>query len=206
MGTTAFSPRATDSPRGWESDQADVSKPQLVRLRDGSNVTVRRTGPGDEAALRSFLSGLCLEAKRLRFFTGAADMNYAAHLGVAADADHYGLIAHDEAGVLAGHVTYVKLDDAHAEVAVEVSDHLHGRGLGTLLIEMLAAVAEQRGITHFDAEVLCENHEMLDVFRDGFNARAMRHEGPEERVEFLTSGWRLARERFAQPKNTSAVS
>jgi hypothetical protein len=76
--------RATDSARGWESDPLDLRKPQLVRLRDGSNVTVRRAGPGDEAALRSFLSGLCLEAKRLRFFTGAADMNYAAHLGVAA--------------------------------------------------------------------------------------------------------------------------
>jgi GNAT superfamily N-acetyltransferase len=91
----------------------------------------------------------------------------------------------------------VTLDDTHAEVAVEVSDHLHGRGLGTVLIELLAAIAEQHGITHFDAEVLCENHEMLDVFRDGFNARVMDHEGLEERVEFLTSGRRLRRERFA---------
>ncbi len=37
---------------------------------------------------------------------------------------------------------------------------------------------------------------MLDVFREGFDARVVRHDGPEERVEFLTSSWRLARERF----------
>ncbi|HEY4811056.1 MAG TPA: GNAT family N-acetyltransferase [Solirubrobacteraceae bacterium] len=206
MSAAAVNPQATNSPRGREADPADLSKPQLVRLRDGSNVTVRHAGPGDEAALRSFLSGLCLEAKRLRFFTGAADMSYAARLGIAADAAHYGLVAHDEAGVLVGHVTYAKLNDTHAEVAIEVSDHLHGRGLGTLLVEMLAAAAAQRGITHFDAEVLCENHEMLNVFRDGFKARVLRREGTEQQVEFLTSGWRLARERFAQPKNNSAVS
>jgi GNAT superfamily N-acetyltransferase len=197
---------AAINPQEWASDPTDLNKAQFVRLRDGSKVTVRQSDPGDEPALHSFLSGLCLEARRLRFFTGAADVGYAARLGVAADATHYGLIAYDEMGVIVGHATYVKLDDTHAEVAVEVADHLHGHGLGTLLIEMLAAAAEQRGITHFNAEVLCENHEMLDVFRDGFDARVLRQEGPEQRVEFLTSGWRLARERFAQPKNSSAVS
>ena len=99
-------------------------------------------------------------------------------------------------GVLVGHATYVQLDEAHAEVAVEVADHLHGHGLGTLLIERLAVVAEQRGITYFVAEVLCENRAMLDVFREGFDGRVVRREGAEERVEFLTAGWRLARERF----------
>jgi GNAT superfamily N-acetyltransferase len=37
-------------------------------------------------------------------------------------------------------------DKTCAEVAVEIADHLHGRGLGTLLIERLAAVAERRGL------------------------------------------------------------
>ena len=58
-------------------------------------------------------TGLCLEARRLRFFTGAADMACAAHLAAVTDATHYGLLAHDELGVLVGHATYVQLD-AHA--------------------------------------------------------------------------------------------
>ena len=172
------------------------SETELVRLRDGSSVTIRPATIQDEPALRSFLYGLCLEARRLRFFTGAANITSAAHLAAVTDARHYGLIAHDEAGVLIGHATYVQLAETRAEVAVEVADHLHGRGLGTILIERLAVIAEQRGITRFVAEVLSENRAMLDVFREGFDGRVVRHEGPEERVEFLTSGWRLARERF----------
>lgn len=150
----------------------------------------------DEPALRSFLERLCLEARRLRFFTGAADTSKAAHWAASTGADRYGLIAHDETGVLIGHAAYIQLDEKRAEVAVEVADHLHGRGLGTILIGRLAAIAEERGITHFVAEVLSENHAMLDVFREGFDGRVVRQEGSEKRVEFLTSGWRLARERF----------
>jgi GNAT superfamily N-acetyltransferase len=85
-----------------------------------------------------------------------------------------------------------------ATASSHTTDDLHGRGLGTLLIERLAEVADECGITHFVAEVLCENRAMLDVFREGFDARVVLREGPEERVEFLTSGWRLARERFLQ--------
>ena len=169
---------------------------ELIRLRDGSSVTVRQASGEDEPALLAFLSGLCLEARRLRFFTGAANLTYAAHLAAKKDAQNCGLIAHDEAGAVVGHAIYVQLDETHAEVAVEVADHLHGRGLGTILIERLAVIAEERGITHFVAEVLAENQAMLDVFREGFDARAVRREGAEERVEFLTSGWRLAHERF----------
>jgi GNAT superfamily N-acetyltransferase len=154
---------------------------ELVQLRDGSTVTVRPASGQDEPALRSFLSGLCPEARRLRFFTGAANIAYAARLAAAADPKHRGLIAHDEAGTIVGHATYVQLDETRAEVAVEVADQLHGRGLGTILIERLAATAEEQGITHFVAEVLPDNHEMLDVFRDGFP----------------TASWRLARERFS---------
>jgi GNAT superfamily N-acetyltransferase len=169
---------------------------ELVVLRDGSLVAIRPASAGDEPPLRSFLEGLCLEARRFRFFTGAADVACAAHIAAVIDERHYGLLAHDELGVLVGHATFVQLDLTHAEVAVEVADHLHGRGLGTVLIERLAVVAEQRGITHFVAEVLCENRAMLDVFREGFDGRVVRREGSEERVEFLTAGWRLARERF----------
>jgi GNAT superfamily N-acetyltransferase len=164
----------------------------LVLLRDGSLVAIRAASAADEPALRSFLEGLCLEARRLRFFTGAADLAWAAHSAAVTDERHYGLLAHDQLGVLVGHATFVQLDEAHAEVAVEVADHLHGRGLGTVLIERLAAVAERRGITYFVAEVLCENRAMLDVFREGFDGRVVRREGPEERVEFLTRAgdWR----------------
>jgi acetate---CoA ligase (ADP-forming) len=171
--------------------------PELVKLRDGSSVTVRAVGQSDEAPLRAFLTELCADSLRLRFFNGGPNVAKAAHWAAGTPSDRYGLLAHDETGVLVAHAAYVKLDETRAEVAVEVADHLHGRGLGTILIERLAVVAEERGITRFVAEVLSENRAMLDVFREGFDGRVVRREGSEERVEFLTSGWHLAHERFA---------
>lgn len=171
-------------------------QPELVRLRDGSLVTIRPVREEDETSLRVFLSGLCAEARRLRYFSGAVDIAEAAQSAADTAAGRCGLVAHDETGMVVGHAVYIVLEPTHAEVAVEVADHLHGHGLGTILIVSLAVIAEQRGITHFVAEVLSENRAMLDVFREGFDARVVRREGPEERIEFLTSDWRLARERF----------
>jgi acetate---CoA ligase (ADP-forming) len=168
---------------------------ELVRLRDGSSLMVCPVSTRDEPELWSFLSDLCLESQRLRFFTGAANIAAAAHLAAARDAKHYGLLAHDEASALVGHALYVQLDETRAEVAVEVADRLHGRGLGTILIERLAAAAEERGIESFVAEVLPENRAMLDVFRDGFDARFSFREGTDT-VEFPTASWRLAHQRF----------
>jgi hypothetical protein len=64
----------------------------------------------------------------------------------------------------------------------------------TLQRPRLAAIAEQDGITHFVAAVLAEHHAML--FREGFDGRVIRRARPELTVEFLTSCWRPANERF----------
>jgi GNAT superfamily N-acetyltransferase len=183
---------------------ARPSAPELVMLRDGSSVTVRPVGRDDEASLQRFLTDLCANSLRLRFFTGAANIANAAHWAAGTPADRYGLLAHDETGVLVAHAVYVKLDEVRAEVAVEVADHLHGRGLGTILMQRIGAVAQERGITHFVAEVLPENQGMLDVFRDGFDAHVAFRQGVDT-VEFPTSAWRLARERFG-PEGLAAAS
>jgi len=122
-------------------------------------------------------------------------MTLAAHLTAAAGADRFGLVVHDEAGLLVGHAVCIQMDEARAEVAVEVADRMHGLGLGTILIERLAAVAEQRGVTRFVSQVLPDNRAMLDVFRDGFDAQLSFRDGADT-VEFPTASWRLARGRF----------
>jgi GNAT superfamily N-acetyltransferase len=188
--------KAANSPEG-AGGNGDPRGSEFARLRDRSSVALRPATARDEPALWSFLTGLCLEAQRLRFFTGAADMALAAHLVAATGSDRFGLVAHDEVGVLVGHAVYIQLEETRAEVAVEVADRMHGLGLGTILIERLAATAERRGVTRFVAEVLPENRAMLDVFRDGFDARLSFRDGTDM-VEFPTASWRLARERFGE--------
>ena len=194
------------SPRRCAATAEEPESVELLCLRDGSRVTVRRAGAADEPGLHAFLHGLCPEARRLRFFSGAVDLEWAAHAAADTSAGRHGLIATDETGAIVAHAVFIPLDATRAEVAIEVTDHLHGRGLGTILIERLAEVAERRGITRFVAEVMCENRAMLDVFREGFDGRVTRHCGAEERVEFLTSGWRLARERFDLPAGQVLIS
>jgi RimJ/RimL family protein N-acetyltransferase len=168
---------------------------QRVRLRDGVGVCIRRVIPADESDLHAFLGELCLEARRFRFFTAGANLDTAAHWAAASGSDRLGLVVHDQEGVLVGHAAFIQLDAKSAEVAVEVADHLHGDGLGTILIERLAEIAEARGVKQFVAEVLPENQAMLAVFCDGFDARVRLREGVDT-VEFPTATWRVARERF----------
>jgi GNAT superfamily N-acetyltransferase len=185
-------------PRPARHADARATGSTLVCLLGGTTVSVGPVRPHDERALRRFLGELCPEARRLRFFSGAVDVPGAARW--AADpltGGRHGLVARDATGAVVGHAVYMQLDPTSAEVAVEVADHLHGRGLATRLIERLAIMAEARGIVLFVAEVLCENRAMLDVFREGFDARVVHRFDSEAHVEFLTSGWRIADERFA---------
>lgn len=53
-----------------------------------------------------------------------------------------------------------------AEVAFVVEDAHQGRGIGTHLLEQLAAIAREKGIRLFEAEVLAENEQMMEVLKD----------------------------------------
>lgn len=170
-----------------------------TRLRDGQIVRMRPVGRDDEQGLRELLGGLCARSLRFRFFTGAANVDTAAHWAAASEQGSYGIVALDRSGALVGHAAYVPLDEQSAEVAVEVADRLHGLGLGTIMVQRLAQQAEQRGVAQFVAEVLPDNKDMLDVFRDGFDAKVSLDRGTDA-VEFPTSAWRLARERFERDR------
>src|SRR4029453_6180709 len=53
-----------------------------------------------------------------------------------------------------------------AEVAFVVDDAHQGRGLGSVLLEHLAAIAAERGVRRFEADVLTDNVRMVRVFVD----------------------------------------
>jgi acetyl coenzyme A synthetase (ADP forming)-like protein len=70
-----------------------------------------------------------------------------------------------------------------AEVAFSVEDALQGQGIGTRLLERLAEIARDRGISIFEAEVLGHNRRMIDVFHHcGFDTTQRLVEGGVEKI------------------------
>jgi acyl-CoA synthetase (NDP forming)/L-amino acid N-acyltransferase YncA len=134
-------------------------------LSDGSVATVRSVTIDDLPALLQLHRGASERSRRLRFLAAGVDIGdqYARHLTDPADG-HLAVVA-ERGGEVLGVASAEPLPDGEAEVALFVTDHAHHTGVGTLLLEHLAAAARSTGVDRFTALVLAENGAMLDVFR-----------------------------------------
>ena len=143
-------------------------------LRDGGSVHVRAIRPDDRQRLLDLFAHLSARSAYFRFFrtkttltpeelSAFIDLDFVHNVTLVAtlrehDAEHI---------VAAGHYLYLPTSPpapARAEVAFAVADAHQGRGLGTLLLTHLAAIAREHGIDEFEADVLGENNRMLAVF------------------------------------------
>jgi len=200
MTSTAHLQEPTDKPPAARRQRAGSRTHEQATLRDGSQVRVRHIAAGDQRALLAFMQRLSPESRRLRFFSPACDLESAASWAAGADGiDHLGLVAIGSHGQILGHAACVRMYGPRAEVAVEVAESSRHQGLATILITRLAREAEQKQIRHFVAEVLPDNHEMLAVFRDGFDASRHVADG-EVDIEFPTAAWRLPESLLADPE------
>ena len=179
-----------------------------VALRDGSTVHIRPVRPTDLDAVLTFLQGLSDESRWFRFFTAVVDLRQMAERSVDVDyRDRYALVA--TAGPehrVVGHGIYLRGAEGHAEVAFAVAGDYQGRGLGTILLGHLAEVAQEQGVAVFDADILPENHRMIEVFREsGFQVR-MRSEPGLIKVEVPAALGPEALARFEERERQSAVA
>jgi acetate---CoA ligase (ADP-forming) len=165
-----------------------------VILRDGS--TLRLTPPaGEDAdALLEFFSALSEHSRYLRFHGFPALGPKLVEPVLEPDWQDRGALLAALDGRLVAVANWVRLrDPLVAEVAFAVGDGYQGRGIGTRLLEQLAARAAEAGIEEFVAEVLHENTAMLGVFRDAGFTVTRAGEGGELEIRFpiaATSGYR----------------
>lgn len=135
-----------------------------VILRDGSVLRLREPAPEDEAAIRDFFDRLDPESRYLRFHGHVRSDRVAAHYAAADGESRVALLAH-RGGEIVAVAGYERLRElGAAEVAFAVLGSEQGRGLGTRMLEQLAAHAAAHGIDRFDASVMGENRRMLGVF------------------------------------------
>lgn len=138
-----------------------------VVLRDGTTLRLRPLAAGDAAALHVFLNQLSPDSVYFRFFNFRPPASALDRLLSADGRDEFALIA-ECGGAIVALAQYARMpeDPAHAEAAFLVADLMQGRGVGTRLLEQLAAHARTQGITTFHAWVMGANHRMLQVFAD----------------------------------------
>ena len=140
-----------------------------VTLADGVRVLLRPVRAEDAAAIKALFQRLSERSTWLRFFTlcprldrvvdWATEINNHRRLGLV------GLAA--DTGQLIAHAGLER--DPHqpdrAEFALVVADRYQGRGLGRVLLGRLIKAAQRVGIGWLTAEVLAENHRMLNLLR-----------------------------------------
>ena len=93
-----------------------------------------------------------------------------------------------------------------AEVAFVIEDAYQGKGIGTKLMEWLANVARDNGITAFEAAVLAENKEMMNVFKDyGFHVTS-EYEEHTYRVTFPIARTKLVAKKEEERERVATVA
>lgn len=161
-----------DYPQHWEAD---------ILLRDGGTARIRPITPDDAGRLVEFYEQVSDQSKYFRFFAPYPRLS---------DKDVRRFTHHDFVNRVAlavvirdrfiATVRYDRIDaegrpsdsGTDAEVAFLVQDAHQGRGVASALLEHIAAVAQERGIRRFQAEVLPENRKMVKVFTDaGYTQR-----------------------------------
>jgi acyl-CoA synthetase (NDP forming)/GNAT superfamily N-acetyltransferase len=153
-------------------------------LSDGTTVHIRPISSHDGDRLVRFHSGLSPESIYMRFFSTHAqlrpdEIRRFTHVDGRERMALVATVRDDFVGV----ARYDRLaaDSDEAEVAFVVTDSFQGRGLGTLLLEHLAAYARTQGLTRFRAETLWQNTAMQHVFRNaGFRTRSTYADGVVE--------------------------
>jgi acyl-CoA synthetase (NDP forming)/GNAT superfamily N-acetyltransferase len=172
-------------PAHWEAD---------VVLRDGGTARIRPITADDAERLVSFYEQVSDESKYYRFFApyprlSAKDVHRFTHhdfvdrVGLAATVggEFIATVRYDRIGS-DGMAASAPADEA--EVAFLVQDAHQGRGVASALLEHIAAVARERGIRRFAAEVLPANTKMIKVFTDAGYQQKRSFEDGVVRLEF----------------------
>ncbi|MGZ4200567.1 MAG: N-acetyltransferase family protein [Thermoleophilaceae bacterium] len=159
-----------------------------VALRDGLCVRLRQIRPTDEPLLRRGFERLSSESRYRRFLMPMDSLSkrMTRYLTEVDHHDHEAIVALDEeTGEGIGVARYVRSKDRPevAELAVTVLNGYQQKGLGTLLVCVLAGRAREEGITTFSALMLASNHEMLELLQTLGPVRIVDHESGTVEVE-----------------------
>lgn len=138
----------------------DPRDPVRVALRDGGTADLRPLRVGESDALLAVFDGMSPSSRALRYLTGLNQLpRQMLSVLTAVDGDRHVAWLALAGGEPAGIARYVRLPGCptSAELALEVVDRLHGRGLATALVDAVTTVAAARGVRRMQGTLAPSN-------------------------------------------------
>jgi GNAT superfamily N-acetyltransferase len=148
-------------------------------LADGTEVELRPLGPDDKPLLEQGMTMLSPASRRLRFMSPVENLSRS-QLAYLTEIDHeshmaWGVTAGGQP-VAVGRLVRLATSPEVAEIAITVVDEWQRRGIGQILVRVLAEIGRSVGIQRFAFEALPENKGIVRLlgrfgaiheFRDG---------------------------------------
>ncbi|HEY5626101.1 MAG TPA: GNAT family N-acetyltransferase [Dehalococcoidia bacterium] len=140
-----------------------------ILLRDGSTAHLRPARPTDREAVEALYERLSEHGRLMRFHRSVHDLPEEILEPVLKPDYKTGLVllaVHEERVIGLARYRRSGTRVGHADIAFTVEESHQHLGLATQLLYQLAVAARDQGVGVFEADVLAENEEMLDVLRD----------------------------------------
>jgi RimJ/RimL family protein N-acetyltransferase len=155
-------------------------------LKDGTTLTIRAIRKDDKERILDAFRALDREAVYRRFFSPRKDLADA-ELEQVTDVDFSQVVAlvvtvseADGEEIVIGDGRYAadkREKPERAEVAFLIAEPYRGRGIASLLLRHLSRIAQDAGLSAFEADVLAYNVPMLAVFEHSGLPISRRREG-----------------------------
>ncbi len=147
-------------------------------LRDGTRIEIRALKPDDRGDLLAAVNRASTQSLFRRFFAVRRHftekeidfftrVDFVTHVALVAAVEENGR------ATIVGGGRYIVVKPGEAELAFAVIDPYQGRGIGSMLLRHLIAIARAGGMRELIADVLPGNTAMLKAFeRGGFRRKA----------------------------------
>jgi GNAT superfamily N-acetyltransferase len=137
------------------------------RTQEGprGGIQIRGASAADCEAIKTFVAGLSLRARFLRFFTPASPPTPAVLRGLCGGGRTTDVLVATAGGTVIGHAMAADSTGPDGgrvtDIGLVVADHWQHRGVGSDLLGRVIARAAARGVSALEMDVLPENRPML---------------------------------------------
>jgi GNAT superfamily N-acetyltransferase len=135
---------------------------------DMRTVRIRAVGKNEAHLVDEVFAGMSVESRYKRFLSGTSRLT-PAQRRLLADVDgyrHQAWVA-EALGKAVGLARYIRplREPKRAELAFEVADAYHGRGVGSRLLEVVLAGAREAGIEYLECTIAPDNVRAINLTR-----------------------------------------